>query len=370
MVATLPLTGSQVFQFGYLRPDNSREINILPSQSHFNCTSTTILTQSFKVCVRLDATTRCTAGPLYQTSCTTSVDCAGYACDVLPASGQANCSSGASAPLDGYNGLVQIDHNTNQNTLGFPQDSGCTNTYVNSDGSVGESCMEGLGAGCPGSTNVHLGVCNSPVVRTFSGAYPAGGFRVKETLNLTWCRERPVARPAASAALPPASAARTRAAPAAPPPTVWVVARVRRTTAPRARAAPTARFSNMITQGVCGVCPPDSCPLQSGEFQIPAELTSGSTTGVMWNLNNTTAIMGTTGAGNGANVCGSVSGGPACPTKFTGQAFPNCNAAVPSQAQMSNVAAAVPHPFPDPPIDVLPGVPLSDFLAGIKLQCQ
>lgn len=123
------------------------------------------------------------------------------------------------------------------------------------------------------------------------------------------------------------------------------------------------------------MCPPDSCPLQNGELQIAGDITSGQSKGVIWNVGTsagtTALIFGTTGAGNGANICGSTSGGPVCPTTATGTPIDltslggNCvgpDTNVPTT--LSNAAVALAFPS----IDLDPTI--GDFVATLTLQCQ
>ena len=125
-----------------------------------------------------------------------------------------------------------------------------------------------------------------------------------------------------------------------------------------------------ISPGVCAVCPPDSCPLQNGELQIAADVTSGQTKGVIWNVNNTALIMGTTGAGNGANICGSAVGGPTCPTTATGTPIDlssvggNCLGGPNVPPALSGAAGTLTYPA----IDLVP--PIGDFALTVTLQCQ
>jgi hypothetical protein len=256
---SLPLSGTQVWRFGPLDPDSTRQIVHLPSESHFNCTSTTFSGENVKICARVDQTTYCHGGPNDGLACPPA-DCgAGNPCDVNPGHGVIDCAGGN---LAGYNSLVQIDHNTNQNNVGLPQDPNCTNTFTAPDGTVLHSCLEGTDPACTGPSHPHTGVCNSPVEQTFSGSSPAGGFRLHEAIDLSFTFGEDCRTP----------------------------------------------------------CPPDNTPLQDGELQLAGDLTSGEAKGVIWNANNTALIMGTTGSGNCPVICGI---DPCCPP-FAGTPIGNC----------------------------------------------
>jgi hypothetical protein len=284
-VMTVALTGSQTWQFGYLKPDDTRDMLIPPSGSHFDCASTALMGENVRVCARLDPT----AG----------------------GSGQIDCAGGDIT--SGYNNVVQLDHNTNQSTvggqpnIGLPFDPNCTNTFSTRAGEVLTSCAEGYDAACSGTANVHLGACNSPVEQTFSGAYPTGGFSINEKINLG------------------------------------------------------------MAIGDCSTpCPSDDTPLQAGELQIAGVLTSGQSKGVLWNVNDTALIMGTTGAGDGVKICGSVTGGPNCATTAIGSPFGDCVAAPPTS--MASAQSAIVFPFIDPPFES-PEFG-GDFMMTLRLTCQ
>lgn len=291
---SLPLSGSQLWRFGPLDPDSTREIVLLPSESHFDCSSTVFSGQSVKICARADQTRYCHGGTNDGLVCPPA-DCgAGNPCDVNPGHGVVDCAGG---DLTGYNSLVQIDHNTNQNNVGFPQDPDCTNTFTAPDGTVLHSCLEGTDAACTGPSHPHRGVCNSPTEQTFSGVSPVGGFRLHEAIDLSF----------------------------------------------------------EIGADCSTPCSPDNTPLQDAELQIAGDLTSGQAKGVIWNANNTSLIIGTTGAGN----CGGICGMECCPP-FAGTPMGNCLTNVTTLAGAQAVLAC-PYIDPDPTI--------GDFIASLTLQC-
>ena len=122
---------------------------------------------------------------------------------------------------------------------------------------------------------------------------------------------------------------------------------------------------------MCAACPPDSCPLQNGEFQIAAGVTSGQNKGIIWNVNNTGLIIGTTGAGNGANICGTLVGGPACPTTATGTPIDLTSVGGSCLGGPTNVPSTVSGAVATlayPAIDRVPQA--GDFLLALTLQCQ
>jgi hypothetical protein len=127
-------------------------------------------------------------------------------------------------------------------------------------------------------------------------------------------------------------------------------------------------FPGQVSPGVCAACPPDTCPLQDGELQIAGEITSGQSKGIIWNLNNTTLIVGTSGPGNGSNICGTLLGGPVCHTEITGTPIDltgvggSCLADVPPTLSGATVSLAY------PAIDIDPTI--GDFIATLTLQCQ
>ena len=122
---------------------------------------------------------------------------------------------------------------------------------------------------------------------------------------------------------------------------------------------------------MCAACPPDTCPVQSGDLQIAGEITSGQSKGIVWNVNNTGSIIGTVGAGNGGNTCGSLLNGPKCTTEATGTPINlsgtggNClgdPTNIPSTLSGATVALTY------PAIDLDPTI--GDLVATLTLQCQ
>ena len=119
------------------------------------------------------------------------------------------------------------------------------------------------------------------------------------------------------------------------------------------------------------MCPPDTCPLQNGELQIAGDITSGLSKGIIWNVDDTALILGTTGAGNGAAICNSTGADHTCPTTAPGTPISladlggSCLGAdtnVPTT--LSNATLALGFPA----IDLDPTI--GDFIATLKLQCQ
>ena len=164
-----------------------------------------------------------------------------------PAHGVIACAGGQAG--GGYNVVTSVDHNT-INAIGFPQDPSCTSSVVNPDGSTGSPCIEGVGAACNGMSSAHLGVCNSAVHVDRSGDFPIGGMQLTQQLIL-----RPFLRAACTAAL----------------------------------------------------CPSDAAPFDAaaGDLRVIAELSSGNAKGAIFDLNNIPGlILGTTGSGDGASICG------------------------------------------------------------------
>jgi hypothetical protein len=245
--------------------------------------------------------------------------------------------------ITSYDTLLQLDHNTNatlvggQPNRGFAVDPGCTATFTGLGGATESSCIEPAftfaptattGPGtptptprptataknpaasiCSGDLHAHPNVCNSPVVQTFSGSSPAGGFRLRETIALSFA----------------------------------------------------------IGEDCSTPCPADDTPVTGDDLALAGEITSGQTRGVIWNLNNTASIMGTTGVGNGSNICGIPVGGPVCRTVASGAGFDlssvggSCVSGVPPTASGASVALAYPAlDFPT----------IGDFIATLTLECQ
>lgn len=352
IVLSLPLTGAQIWRFGPLESDSTRKMVILPAESHFNCVEASLSLLSVKVCARLDA-----AG----------------------GSGVVDCAA-AGGNITNYDSLVQIDHNTNapyfggppptptKPNLGFPIDPDCTATFVAPDGSVLHSCLEGTGAACSGTAHTHTGVCNSPTVQTLSGASTAGGFKLHEAINLSFAIGEKCSKTTCFCAAGTCSGG--------PTPGDQCFANDDCGSGGTCSAndingkacgssADCGGFTGQVTAGVCGSCPPDTCPQQAGELQIAGDITSGNTKGVIWNLNNTQLIMGTTGAGNGIpKLCG----GMDCVTEAQGVPINltsvgnSCTEDLPANLSGATVDLAY------PAIDLDPTI--GDIIATLTLQCQ
>ena len=215
-VLSLPLAGAQTWRFGPLNADSTRDILIVPSESHFECATTTAVGQSVRICARLDATTYCHGGPNDGQPCPPAVCGAGNPCAVVPGEGAVDCAASGGNILT-YDTLIQVDHNTNAATVagqpnrGFPLDPTCTATFVDQDGSIWQSCLEPAFTAAPtpvtgrdphahAAANADGGGTRSadllrrfaraperlqqPERATFSGSSPAGGFRLRETIAL------------------------------------------------------------------------------------------------------------------------------------------------------------------------------------------
>jgi len=232
------LSGSQVWRFAAAQADGTRELVSLPADSHFDCLSASVL-GAFQVsgCLRMDPASQ-GHGVL---------DCVG---------GQVG---------GGYAAVVSIDHNTNQNNDGFPQDPQCAEVYRNpnndADGDPAPSWVEDGSGG-----HVHIGVCNSGAHVDQAGAFPAGGLQLTQDLLLRVFL-------------------RTPCTPA--------------------------------------LCPADGAPFDAaaGDVRVTAAMSSGSAKGVIFNLNNGALVLGTTGSGDGASICG-LSGTDPCVTSAAGAPYP------------------------------------------------
>ena len=392
-VLSLPLSGSQAWRFGPVQPDSTRPILILPSESHFNCASTIFSAQNVKICARVDATTYCHGGPNDGLRCPPA-DCgAGNTCDIIPGSGVIDCAAGGGS-ITNYDSLVQIDHNTNGTTVGgvankgLPADPTCINTFTAPDGSVTQSCIEAGPGGtptplsaptptarateaitCSGSSHPHANVCNSPIEQTFSGASQAGGFRLHETIDLAFVIGADCNGLSCYCGVGTCTGGTTPGSNCGAD--ADCAGGGTCTTTNGASCTSSASCVNSVSPGVCGVCPPDTCPLQAGELQIAGDITSGKTKGIVWQVNNTGLVMGTTGAGNGAPICNSIGADHTCPTTATGVPIDltsiggNCLGADNNMpASVSNATVALAYPA----IDLDPTI--GDFIATLTLQCQ
>ena len=352
-VLGLPLSGSQVWRFGPLEADSTRKMVILPSESHFDCATASFAGQKVKICARVDPTTYCHGGPNDGLACPPA-DCgAGNACDIVPGQGVMDCAAGG-GNITTYDSLVQIDHNTNQTTVGgkpniglpdttcttspCPLDPTCINTFVDPDGAVLYSCLEPAstaaptvttGPGtptptpvatptaraaaartCSGSAHPHPNVCNSPTEQTFSGSSPAGGFKLHETIDLSF----------------------------------------------------------EIGKDCSTACPPDSAPKQDGDLQIAGDITSGHTKGIIWQVANASQIMGTTGPGNGAAFCNALGADKTCITTASGVPIDLSSVGGSCLSDVLPTLSGATLGLAYPAIDLDPTI--GDFIATLTLQCE
>jgi hypothetical protein len=77
----------------------------------------------------------------------------------------------------GYNNATQVDHNTNQNANGFPQDPDCEETFLSPEGQLSRARIEE-----PTQSVYHAGVCNSATHLSYSGNYPVNGMTLTQKL--------------------------------------------------------------------------------------------------------------------------------------------------------------------------------------------
>jgi hypothetical protein len=473
-VLGLPLTGTQVWRFGPVEPDSTRKIVLLPSESHFDCVTASAIGQHVQVCARIDPTRYCQGGPNDGRKCPPA-DCgAGNPCANIPGQGVVDCAAGG-GNITNYDSLVQIDHDTNRpyfggppptptiENLGFPLDPDCTATFTAPDGSVLHSCIEpeftatptrtptsatppptpGDGtptwtetatsvpgtptltptpvktatpravaaATCSGSSHMHPNVCNSPTLQTFTGASPAGGFRLHEAIALSFVLEKSAgiaciktscfcaSGSCIGGATPEAQCYSdgdcgggrcstnpkkcTGGSPAAGTPTPTTTGASCSVDGdclgggtcavqPINGAACTSDadcsgFPGQVSPGTCSVCPPDSCPVQDGDLQIVGDITSGQAKGIVWNISDTAQTIGTTGPGNGAPICNFLSVDKTCPTTSTGVPIDltsiggSCTSDLPATLSGATVSLAY------PAIDIQT---VQDFVATLTLQCQ
>jgi len=272
------LTGSQVWRFAAAQPDGTRNIVSLPSDTHFDCVAASISTFKVAGCMRMDPATQ--------------------------AHGVIDCAGGVSP--DGYDAVVSIDHNTNMNNVGFPQDPECDDTYRNPNNDPdGELVTSWLEDG--GGTHVHIGVCNSGAHLDRSGAFAPGGLRLTQNLIL-----------------------------------------------------------RLFVGGTCtpGVCPADTAPFDAaaGDQRIMADMSSGSAKGVIFDFDNIGLTLGTTGSGDGPSICGFI-GSDACATSATGAAYAAiCSDPAAGSLQTGRLVSAV-------TLLDLPS-PVYDAVATIGITCQ
>ena len=92
------------------KPDSTRPMVILPSESHFDCASTAAAGISVKLCARLDPTTYCHGGPNDGLACPPAVCGAGHPCDINPAHGMVDCAPAAAASRGRQLGADRSQH--------------------------------------------------------------------------------------------------------------------------------------------------------------------------------------------------------------------------------------------------------------------
>jgi hypothetical protein len=117
-------------------------------------------------------------------------------------------------------------------------------------------------------------------------------------------------------------------------------------------------FLRLITSGSC---PADDAPFDdaAGDIDVSGSISTGTAKGVIYNLNNGPLTMGTTGAGNGPDICG-FTGDQPCMTEVVGTPF-GC-----SQVDMGDLSAgklSLAYPVLDLPL-------VSDIVATLTIDCQ
>jgi hypothetical protein len=196
-----------------------------------------------------------------------------------------------------YNVTIEWDHNTsNAPPPGFAQDPTCSATYTSpTTGEVISTALLEDGT----DAHPHGGVCNSPLVPTASGVFEPGGMAVVIPLTL-----------------------------------------------------------RIITEGSC---PAADAPLDTaaGDFAVPAGLITSLTKAVIYNVNNGTQTMGTTGSGNGPSICG-LFGFSSCRTQVDGTPF-GCSNVVAGNLDAGKLGVAFP---------VLDIPTLGDTILTMTLDCQ
>jgi cysteine-rich repeat protein len=127
----------------------------------------------------------------------------------------------------GYNTLFEMDHNTNENSVGFPIDPDCEETFLTPDGLLTRARIES-----PDQDVYHAGVCNSALHSAYSGNYPANGMTLTQNLI--------------------------------------------------------ARISTAQTSCSPNPCPPQTAPFDgdAGDLAVTGRMTTGQSTAVMFNNNN------------------------------------------------------------------------------------
>src|SRR5205823_3291167 len=144
--AEVGLTGSQVWRIGFPNADGTRDVRSLPSDSHFDCVTASILSVQAAACLRMDP--------------------AGEGHGVI------DCTGGQAA--GGYNAMASVDHNTSENSTGFAFDFPCDDVYRNPNNDPGGTLVTSFREG--GQPNhPHSGVCNSGEHLDRSGAFAAAG---------------------------------------------------------------------------------------------------------------------------------------------------------------------------------------------------
>jgi cysteine-rich repeat protein len=145
-----------------------------------------------------------------------------------PGYGYIDCNGGN---LTGYNTRFEFDHNTNGNASGHPYDPECDDCSTSPDGQ--ESCakLEDAGSNDP----YHAGVCNGPIVASESDPFPANGMVLIQRLI--------------------------------------------------------ARLRTDVTSCSPNPCPAPDAPFGSGDLRVTGKLTTGTSTGVIYNYNNGTGTQ-------------------------------------------------------------------------------
>ncbi len=176
-----------------------------------------------------------------------------------------------------YNATIEWDHNTsNAPPPGFAQDPECDDVSLDVDGNVLSTAAVEDGS----AAHPHTGVCNSPLRATVSGTFAAGGMAISTPLTM-----------------------------------------------------------RIISSGVC---PADDAPFDAvaGDFAVPAGVITSTTKAVIYNLNNGSQTMGTTGSGNGPTICG-LFGIGACQTQVVGTPF-GCSNVVAGNLSTGKLGVAFP----------------------------
>lgn len=196
----------------------------------------------------------------------------------------------------GYNVTLEVDHNTSAAPPpGFAQDPTCEATFTSPDGETVMTALLEDGS----AAHPHSGVCNSPLHVSTSGNFAPGGTALVLPLTM-----------------------------------------------------------RIISSGAC---PADDAPFDeaAGDFNVDAGMISSTTKAVIYNLNNGSQTMGTTGSGNGPSICG-LFGFSACTTQVVGTPF-GCSNITNGTLSTGKVGVA----FPLLDIDTI-----NDTIVTMSLQCN